>query len=227
MSHVFASQLRRANIATHNEVMELSEAVRRIDNTEVLDAIRTSRAAADLGAVLDAIRGIPTATILEALSVDSDMLRRVQLDIRQLRESLVTQRAVVVQAAQQISQPAARPQVVVNEVGASHVIGYRYSSPPPGTVMSPVPVAYSGTQVMSPRVVIEGSPGTVADQWWINYGVTPAGQTQVNYAGVECPTFHISQQEQFGCDECGNVLDKAKFDAAINMLTSSSWPGGS
>mmetsp|Transcript_193 Transcript_193/g.281 ORF Transcript_193/g.281 Transcript_193/m.281 type:complete len:80 (+) Transcript_193:92-331(+) len=53
--------------------------------------------------------------------------------------------------------------------------------------------------------------------WWILNGVKPAGpeKSMGTYSVI---TFTQEQQEQFGIDESGKVLDQAKFDAALAAL---------
>merc|ERR1712060_322315 len=55
--------------------------------------------------------------------------------------------------------------------------------------------------------------------WWILEGVKPEGEPQ-DMGGWKAVTFSKEQQEHFGIDATGQVLDDAKFQAALKALKS-------
>jgi hypothetical protein len=51
--------------------------------------------------------------------------------------------------------------------------------------------------------------------WWVTQKVHPAGQ-DLHYPGWTATTFSMEQQKQFSIDQFGVVLDRKKFEDAIN-----------
>lgn len=54
----------------------------------------------------------------------------------------------------------------------------------------------------------------VKPPWWILQGVVPSGPVK-DMGGWKATTFSEDQQDKFGVDELGAILDQKKFDAAI------------
>lgn len=54
----------------------------------------------------------------------------------------------------------------------------------------------------------------VKPPWWILQGIVPHG-TEKDMGGWTASTFSKHQQERFGVDEQGAILDQSKFDAAV------------
>lgn len=58
---------------------------------------------------------------------------------------------------------------------------------------------------------------TVLPPWWITHHVAPAGPPR-DMGGWSASTFSKEQQDQFGVDQLGVIVDKSKFDAALVAL---------
>jgi len=75
-----------------------------------------------------------------------------------------------------------------------------------------------------------GEPGSATAPWWILNGVTPAGPEK-DMGHWTSITFSKEQQDKYGVDETGNVLDKRTFDEALaasktpkyNCMTKEKW----
>jgi hypothetical protein len=71
--------------------------------------------------------------------------------------------------------------------------------------------------------VVEIVDGGGLPPWWILHNVTPEGP-EVDHGSYKGISFSPGQQEEFGVDSEGKILDQGKFDAKIAALSSLAEP---
>jgi len=238
LERLLADVIRRANLATHGQMEEVLAALHRIDTVELLEAIRAAKVTHEFEALFEAIQGIGKLPVKQMLA----SINGIHAEIHGLCERLVFQRTVKTIPQQVLQTNVSLPQPVMmssrtaspaRSTGTVPTIpGYLPTTISSPRVMSSAPLSGSlgGSNRSAPIEQVacglgSNAGGSIRSQslisktpWWVNQKIEPSG---INYdeSGLQYPVFSITQQEQFGINHRGDIVDEAKFNSSIKSIS--------
>jgi hypothetical protein len=133
--------------------------------------------------------------IISQLDVQEERMRLMQLEMKELRASLTHQ-------LHQLEVVLAPSTALVNSGDNLVPIAARTMSSP------------HTKSTLQHKMQTSSRSGQAP--WWVKCCVSPEGPIKVKGC-LEQTTFSVLQQERFGIDEHGNIMDPARFETAVEM----------